>query len=228
MNDLEIKDYYDQLAQDYDDQRFNNSYGKYLDRQEKKFLHDYLHKAEPPKDWKVLDVGCGTGRLLEYATHGIDFSPEMLKVAQQKFPEKNLQLGDLTELPFADGSLDLIFCFHVIMHQDLKTTQQFIEQAYQKLKVGGRLIFDFPSSKRRLRVKHQQKNWHAANQMAIEDIYKMTEKSWELLSYQGFLFLPIHRMPAKYRKKFIVLDTIFCHSPLKEYASYLAVILEKK
>ncbi|WP_139423771.1 methyltransferase domain-containing protein [Chryseobacterium mulctrae] len=38
----------------------------------------------------MLDLGCGRGRLLNFATHGVDFSQEMLNIAQEKFPYKQL------------------------------------------------------------------------------------------------------------------------------------------
>lgn len=93
---------------------------------------------------KTLDLGCGTGRLLDFATSGVDFSEEMLSQAKVKYPYKNLLTGNITEIPFENESLDCIFSFHVIMHQDKEITQQFLSESWQKLKPNGFLIFDFP------------------------------------------------------------------------------------
>ena len=127
---LEIKTYYDQLAQNYDDNRFNNSYGQYLDQQERSFLSRIL------KDVSIencMDIGCGTGRLLDYADYGVDFSPEMLKIAALKYPNKILLEGSLTDIPIENNVLDVIYSFHVIMHQDVDTTQKFLNQAHKNL-----------------------------------------------------------------------------------------------
>ncbi|NHB56883.1 class I SAM-dependent methyltransferase [Acinetobacter sp. 194] len=225
MSTEQIKEYYDELAAHYDENRFQNAYGQYIDRQERNFLDRTLKSVSPTQ---CLDLGCGTGRLLNYADYGVDFSEEMLKVAQQKYPHKTLLQGELTQIPFEDSKFEVIFSFHVIMHQDMETTKKFVEHAHQKLKQGGKLIFDFPSQKRRKQVKHQQHNWHAANQISISDIEKMLTAQWKLKFYQGFLFFPIHRIPTRFRPLFLNIDNLLCRSPLKEYASYLVVILEKQ
>ena len=221
----EIKTYYNELAQNYDDNRFNNSYGQYLDQQERSFLSRIL-KDIPSEN--CMDMGCGTGRLLDYADYGVDFSPEMLKIAAQKYPHKILLEGSLTDIPIENNVLEVIYSFHVIMHQDIETTQKFLDQAHQKLKRGGKLIFDFPSAKRRKIVKHQQKDWHAANQMTLLDIEKMIAPQWKISTSQGFLFFPIHRIPNALRPTFRHLDHLICRSLFKEYASYLVVVLEKQ
>ena len=221
----EIKTYYNELAQNYDDNRFNNSYGQYLDQQERSFLSRILKNV--PSE-QCMDIGCGTGRLLDYAHYGIDFSPEMLKIAAQKYPHKILLEGSLTDIPIENNVLEVIYSFHVIMHQDIETTQKFLDQAHQKLKRGGKLIFDFPSAKRRKIVKHQQKDWHAANQMMLSDIEKMIAPQWKISTSQGFLFFPIHRIPNALRPIFRHLDHLICRSLFKEYASYLVVVLEKQ
>ena len=225
MSNQNVKDYYNELAAEYDDNRFNNSYGQYIDLQERDFLNKILKDISPKQ---CLDLGCGTGRLLDYADYGVDFSEEMLKIAQKKYPQKQLMLGDLTQIPLPNDYLDVIFSFHVVMHQDLETTQNFIKHAYKKLKVGGKLIFDFPSSKRRKQVKHQQENWHAANQLTTQEIRDLTEENWNFISSRGFLFFPIHRIPKKIRPLCLSLDNLLCQSVLKEFSSYLVVVLEKK
>ena len=72
----------------------------------------------PPRD--VLDVGCGTGRLLELAARrwtkarqtGIDASEAMVAEAQRKHdgdPRFTFKHGDASELPLEPGSFDAAF-----------------------------------------------------------------------------------------------------------------------
>ena len=55
---------------------------------------------------RLLDVGCGSGLLLELAAArgatvtGLDVSPGLLAVARDRVPDAELWLGDLQELPF--------------------------------------------------------------------------------------------------------------------------------
>lgn len=75
----DITTYYNQLAQNYDSDRFGNIYGQFLHAQERALLTRWLALL---KTGSVLDLGCGTGRFLDLATHGPDASTGMLEVAR--------------------------------------------------------------------------------------------------------------------------------------------------
>ena len=77
--------YYDQLADRYDQDRFGISYGVYVDAQERRLLRKWL---APVSQGKTLDLACGTGRLLDLATHGLDASQAMVRIARSKHPGK--------------------------------------------------------------------------------------------------------------------------------------------
>ena len=79
----QIVTYYNELANDYDENRFKNSYGNYIDKQERGILNILLNKKE-----NILDLACGTGRLSNYATSGVDASVNMVEIARKKYPEK--------------------------------------------------------------------------------------------------------------------------------------------
>ena len=69
-----------------------------------------------PGTHSLLDVACGTGRLLEafqelgtYQIEGTDLDPEMLTIAQMRLPGVPLHQGDMAELRL-DRSFDVITC----------------------------------------------------------------------------------------------------------------------
>ncbi|WBV61802.1 methyltransferase domain-containing protein [Chryseobacterium camelliae] len=217
-----IRNYYDSLAKDYDKNRFENSYGKYIDQQERLFLDSFIKNRGFSK---ILDLGCGTGRLLDFATHGTDFSPEMIKIARTKYPEKTIAVGEISDIPF-HVEFDCIFCFHVIMHQNKEKTQSFLNECYKKLQSNGILIFDFPTKTRR-KVVSEQEAWHAANTFTEKEIVEETKKQWKLVKTAGILFFPIHRFPKNIRRLFLPLDRVICNTFLKKWASYNIMVLEK-
>lgn len=222
---LEIKEYYDNLASSYDTNRFENSYGKFIDSQERLFLTNCLKNINSNQ---ILDLGCGTGRLLEFAKYGVDFSKNMIAIAKSKFPNKEITEGTVTSIPFTSNSLDCIYCFHVIMHLDKEITLDFILESRDKLTNEGRLIFDFPSKKRRKLLNFKSKNWHGANHFSLDEIISMTKQNWNIKTKRGILFLPIQRFPVFLRPLMLKIDTLLCKSFLKEYASYLVIELQKK
>lgn len=220
----EIKIYYDELASTYDKNRFGNSYGKYIDSQERIYLKKNLPQFSSNT---ILDLGCGTGRFLEFASHGADISPKMIEVAKSKFSDKEIKIGSVSEIPYPNAFFDLVFSFHVMMHLDEKTVNEFLQESHQKLKENGRLIFDFPSKKRRRLFKYKNNGWHGSNDFSIKEIENLIGSNWKIKQYQGILFFPIHRFPSSIRPLLQKIDTLFCKTFLKEYSSYIIIELER-
>ena len=93
---------------------------------------------------RALDAACGTGRHTKYLagkgfdTTGIDCSPEMLELARAKVPGARLELADLTAIPFATGSFDLVLCALALDHtDDLRTP---IAELARVVRPGGCVI----------------------------------------------------------------------------------------
>jgi len=69
---------------------------------------------------RLLDAGCGTGELLADAARrqavvsGIDASPAMLLLAQEKLPDADLRVGDVARLPWPDNAFDAATAFNVV------------------------------------------------------------------------------------------------------------------
>ena len=220
-----VQAYYDQLANDYDEDRFGGSYGQFIHRQEKRLLQNWGISS---LDGTVLSLGCGTGRLMEYATHGIDISPQMLAVAQQKFPQKDFVEGDAMKCPFPDQSFNGIFSLHVMMHLDPQKVGAIVREAHRLLEPGGIFVFDVPSAPRRRITGHQQKDWHGNNAFTQAMVKELLAKDWELEQIQGILFLPLHRIPRALRKSCFFIDRLLCQSPCWPYASYWMIKARKR
>jgi len=109
--------YYNKIAKEYDHSRFSNSYGQYIDAQEKKVLTKLLKGVN--KD-NILDLGCGTGRLLDFANIGLDPSMEMIDIAKNKYPAKKIFEENATQTHFKENTFDIDFSFNVFIHLDNK------------------------------------------------------------------------------------------------------------
>ncbi len=221
----EITTYYDKLASDYDQSRFSNSYGKFIHYQESQVLNRYNIRAD---DQNNLDIACGTGRFLHYANHGIDVSAEMIKTAKQKFPTKNLIVGNADALPYVNDSFDNAISFHLFMHLDEDMFRSILDETHRVLKKGGKFIFDIPSKKRRNLTNYKARSWHGSNSMSTNELRQIIAPKWNLLGYQGTLFSPIHRIPEGARRFFRTIDLFLCNSMVKEYSSHLIFVIEKR
>ncbi|MGH7570793.1 MAG: class I SAM-dependent methyltransferase [Gemmatimonadota bacterium] len=129
---------YDRLAEVYD-----RRWATYLVASVQKTLH----RADVREDDAILDVGCGTGALLEaVATRvpgarlvGVDLSPAMLAVARRKLGDRaSLVAGEAGRLPFPDHHFDLILSSSSL-HYWPDPAAGLAETA-RVLKAGGRVV----------------------------------------------------------------------------------------
>ncbi|MFC1678329.1 class I SAM-dependent methyltransferase [Patescibacteria group bacterium] len=97
---------------------------------------------------KVLDMGCGSGRLLEAFIgreidyYGVDKSEELLKIAQAKYPNNKFRMGDLLDMgKIPEYDFDHIFCIAVLHHIPGRKLQvEAMRQLGNKTKQGGKII----------------------------------------------------------------------------------------
>jgi len=221
----EILNYYNKLANTYDENRFSNTYGKYINSQENKVIKKYLDKNNITKN---LDIACGTGRFLNFANYGIDISSEMVKVSKDKFPSKKIIVSDAESMPFNDLFFNNALAFHLFMHLDINQHERILNEVARVIKKDGYFIFDVPSKKRRKFTNYKASSWHGGNQINVSELKTIISNNWELVAYHGIAFFPIHRIPKRFRKFFIKLDNFFSNSFAREYSSHLIFILRKK
>jgi len=223
-NQNEINDYYNKTAQNYDNSRFGNSYGEFIDYQEKAIVTKLL--KDIPRS-QTLDMPCGTGRFLDFADFGIDASEKMLEIAKQKFPHLSLYQEDATKTHFNANTFSAITSFHFLMHLNKNTTKKVINECNRILKKNGILIIDFPSKYRKQLLGKKTKGWHCANDYKLDELLAIN-KNFKLKEYYGIMFFPVHRFSPKIRKMLRKIDTLLCRSFLRRYASFLVVVLEKQ
>lgn len=219
-----VIDYYDQLAANYDHERFANSYGRYIDLLERGILAVWLGDADKAD---VVDFGCGTGRLLDFAMTGVDGSAQMLRVAAGKFPDRRLIHANLTDIPLADRSATAALCFHVLMHLDPETLHSVLRTAARIVRPGGKLIMDIPSAPRRALGRRPPSGWHGDTAAGMRDIREWTAAQWKVRRWRGLLFFPIHRIPARLRPVLRRLDAWIGRTWLARYSSYYVIELER-
>ncbi len=100
------------------------------------------------KDARVLDIGCGSGILIRDFQAMVKWigGVEVSSIALQNI--RNEALGQIArasaiELPFADGSFDVVTCFDVIEH--LENDAGGIREISRVLKNGGMVMLNVPA-----------------------------------------------------------------------------------
>ncbi|MGQ5259129.1 class I SAM-dependent methyltransferase [Micromonospora sp. ZYX-F-536] len=117
---------------------------------------DWLGQLGLPTHWgKVLDFGCGAGRLSQaLALHadmvvGVDIAPSMLETARQlDRGAGNIRfvLNDAPDLSqFPDGHFDLVYSALVLQHLPRPAIDRYLAEFLRVLRPGGIAVVGLPT-----------------------------------------------------------------------------------
>lgn len=116
-------------------------------------VFEMMH-LQPKRDWSVLEIGCGLGRLTRTLSGmfdrvvGVDVSSEMVARARQLTPGLDVrEVNGVNLREFSDQSFDLVFSILVLQHLPSQSTVlSYISEMSRVLKPGGRALFQVPTS----------------------------------------------------------------------------------
>lgn len=113
----------------------------------RRFVQEYVRAREGQR---VLDIGCGTGAMLEHLPRvdyvGFDLDPDYVAKAQAKLGSRGtFKVGDVGQLQ-ADPNerFDLVLAYGVLHHLDDAEAQALFKLAHAVLNPGGRLVTGDP------------------------------------------------------------------------------------
>lgn len=111
----------------------------------RQFIPPLLDAADVTEKVSLLDVGCGPGYVSVAAAErgafptGLDFSREMIAIAQKMFPRIPFREGDAQNLPFPDGSFERVVANFALLH--VAHPERACAEACRVLKPGGKFGF---------------------------------------------------------------------------------------
>ena len=178
MNKQDVIEFFDRVAANWDADMIKNDaiIGKILDN------------AEVEAGHHVLDVACGTGVMFPYylergvaSVTGIDISPEMAKIAGEKFatdPRVQVICGDVEDVTF-DRKFDRIVVYNAFPH--FPKPKRLLKILSALLKEDGRLTIAHGASREVIDGHHSGAASKVSNGlMRAEELVKLFEPHFDV------------------------------------------------
>lgn len=126
----------------YDEIADNFSRTRSIARKELKKFNRFVKRGD-----FLLDLGCGNGQLIDALQEkevnyiGIDSSPRLVKIAQQKHPSHRFIAGDILKTTFPTETFDGVFAIALLHHIPSFSLQlNVLQEATRVLKPNGFLF----------------------------------------------------------------------------------------
>ncbi|OKJ74992.1 class I SAM-dependent DNA methyltransferase [Streptomyces sp. CB02460] len=134
---------YDTVAADYAALLADELAAKHLDRAMLGAFAAYAHGGP------VADLGCGPGRVTAFLrdlgldAFGLDLSPGMVAEARRRYPGLRFEVGTMTALDLADGSLGGAVAWYSLVHTPPEELGPYVAEFRRVLAPGGHLLLAF-------------------------------------------------------------------------------------
>jgi ubiquinone/menaquinone biosynthesis C-methylase UbiE len=101
------------------------------------------------REKEILDVGCGTGAILQRLGNpeknvGVDLAEEAVSFCRRRGLD-NVRQGDICALPFGDASFDAVICSSVLYHQWVSDVAAAVREMRRVLRPSGLLLVNVPA-----------------------------------------------------------------------------------
>jgi len=165
MNDMLVKKILSETESGYDLMADKFSQTRKHFWRDLEFIKDYAKDGD-----RILDYGCGNGRLLELLNgldteyFGVDISQKLIEVASSRYQGSKIHFQKIGSsqviLPFSDSYFNTIYCIAVFHHiPDSQYRLSLIKELQRVLEPGGHIIITVWNLWQRKYIKNIINNW---------------------------------------------------------------------
>ncbi|HEY9177082.1 MAG TPA: class I SAM-dependent methyltransferase, partial [Flavipsychrobacter sp.] len=154
----------------------------------------HLRKKISKDNTRLLDLGCGDGRLVPMwqaitgaEVYGLELSPQAVQQAQAMFPFIRYKEGDATQTGYDNDFFDILVCHEVLEH--IEVQEKLVLECNRILKTGGYLVLTTPN-----KYYFDRRKGGNYSQQPIENIvdkaglFSLLHPSFQILSYETLIY----------------------------------------
>jgi SAM-dependent methyltransferase len=204
--------------------RLENSHWWFVAK--KKYLKIILDYHFKKKGGKILDIGCGTGGMIDlFKNYGQVYGMDRHGAACEYSHQRNkcpLLKGDANQLPFKKGTFSLVALLDVLYHQHILNDENILDQIHGLLAPDGLVLitdsaFEFLKSTHDIAVM-------ARHRYTLKELRAKLKSSHFLIvrsTYLYFIIFPVVVLSRLVGKLALLFLKPTIHSDLKKTNPYL-------
>ena len=159
---------------------FDTGVGSYNEKNWQKLVTDFYKRTNIKKDQNILELGCGSGaflfslnRLINAEYFGIDYSPNLIKIAKSVLPNGSFKVAEANSTNFVHIKFDVIFSHSVFQYfPSISYANEVLKIWTKKIKDGGRLVLLDLNDKSKEENYHKNRMEAYRNPKEYYDTYK--------------------------------------------------------
>jgi ubiquinone/menaquinone biosynthesis C-methylase UbiE len=140
----------------------------------------------------LLDAGCGTGGFLRWIAAsgafdrlvGTDLSEHAIELAKQRSRDLELHVAPLHELPFADGTFDVLTLNDVLQHVPEDRVTESLRECARVLRPSGMLLVRTNGARR---ARRERSDWRVYDRHALSTELQAAGLELERVTYAALV-----------------------------------------
>ncbi len=178
---------------------FQINYQKYYTEsiETAKWLTDHFKKHIDLKNKKILDWGCGPGRIIRHLPHvigngceyfGTDYNKKSIDWCSKNLADIHFNKNSLNaQLPYNDNFVDVIYGISIFTHLSEKLHYDWYNELYRILKPNGIMFLTTQGDNFKIKLTDVELKKYNADQLIVRGHVKEGHRTYSAFHPQGFI-----------------------------------------
>lgn len=178
---------------------FQMDYSKYFNsgHDTAELLAGYFKKHIDLKNKKILDWGCGPGRVIRHLPsvigndceyYGTDYNKKSIEWCTNHLPGIHFNHNSLeAKLPYSNNSMDVIYCLSIFTHLSEQMHYDWYKELFRVLKPNGIMYLTTQGNNFKIKLTDSELNQHLNGELIIRGKVKEGHRTFSAFHPEAFM-----------------------------------------